>query len=371
MITVSTLAASMIENRSYRLSCRATITLGGTVLLDNLPITGGSEEFDNSLSVPERVTVTVPRELDGRDLIPTAADSPLAPFGQRLHIKLGVGVAGAATEWIDRGEFLIWQVQLSSATEIQVTAVGLLALIDEARLAAPWNPRGTYATCLRTLLEPAVSVSVSTAAAALDASAPSGLAEDEDRIGAAYRVLDAWRTRMQQQPAGHVLVVPADEYTDGPDLVLLNQDDGSRVAQIIEVGGALTRDGLYNTVVVRGQASDGNAIYGVAQDVSDGGPTSRTGYFNPLPVPFFAYNPLITAQVSAQAAAVTMLQNRAALQPARLQLDCVPDPRVVGNDQCTYVASADGTVSLTVIVDQLRLPYTADSGPMVVTVREV
>jgi hypothetical protein len=375
MITVTNDCARVLDTRSYTLSCRASITLGGTVLVDDLPVASGTEEFDDTLRVPERVVIKVPRIVNGVDLIPTAATSPLAPYGQRLHIKLGVGINGGQVEWLDRGEFLIHDIALSGES-VTVTAVGLLALPDEARLVTPFRPTGTLTTALRALLEPALTVIVDPAVTALDRSVPSDINQDEDRLGALEEILTAWPARAQMHPAGYLQILPADYYPAGSFVQRYNfgLPDGTRqdLANIAEVAGAITRDGLINTVVARGQAFDGTQVQGVAYDKTPGGPTSLRSNFNPLPVPYFYFSPLLTTAQQCQDAAISIIRRKAGLAAQRLQMTCVPDPRFVGNDKIhyRYLRSTDWDSDAVAVVEKLVLPYTAESGPMLLTLRE-
>ena len=377
MIDVSDECASILNNRTFTMSARASVSLGGTVLLDDIPIITGTEEFDDNLRVPERIVINVPRIVDGVDLIPTATTDPLAPYGQRLHVKIGIGL-GQSTEWLNRGEFLIQEVRLDG-TEIQVTAVGLLALIEEARLVAPFKPTTTLTNTVRTLIEPALTVLVDAGPTALDRAVPAGLNEDEDRLGLLEQVLTAWPARAQMHPAGYLQVLLADDYGDDDGFVqLYNFTDPlsgnvQNLANIIEVGGAITREGLYNTAVARGQAADGQQIIGVAYDTTPGGPTSLRGNFNPLPVPIFYYSPLLTTAQQCQDAAASILTRKAAQAAQRLQMRCVPDPRFVGNDLIRYKSrrSSDLDLQTPVVIERLTLPYTSGSGPMTLVVREV
>ncbi len=46
----------LFTGQTYSLRRRATVTLNGAVIADNIPIVSGREEYDGSLSVPERVS---------------------------------------------------------------------------------------------------------------------------------------------------------------------------------------------------------------------------------------------------------------------------------------------------------------------------
>jgi hypothetical protein len=378
MIDVSDEVAAILTSRTFVMSCRASVTLAGSILAENLPVTAGAEEFDDNLRVPERVMIRIPQVVDGVDLTPTGPDSALAPYGQRLHIKIGIGAAGRVTEWLDRGEFLIWQIELAD-TEIIVTAVGLLALIDEARFVTAWRPTGTLVTSLRTLIEPALTAVVDADVTALDRAVPAALNDDEDRLAALLATLQAFPARGQVSPTGYLQVLPEDYYPDGPNLDRYNFTTAEGVAQhfanILEIGGAITREGLHNTVVVRGMAAagDGSQVMGAVYDKTPGGATSLTGPFNPLPVPFFAFNPLMTTAEMCLAAAASILRRKAAESSQRLKVTCVPDPRTCGNDLVHYrhEPSTDEDREIRAVVEQLTLPYTSGSGPMTIILREV
>lgn len=372
MIQVSEQLWDVLEDRTYRMTCAITVTYGGQILLDECPVISGQEEFDATLRVPERVTITVPRLVDGVDLTPVAADSPFAPYGQRLHVKLGIGV-GLHIEWINRGEYLIQSTRIDG-DRIVITAVGLLALIDEARLAVPWTPSGTLTTSLRKLVEPALTVVVDPAVTALDRTVPASLTQDEDRLQAMLDLLDAWPARAQVAAAGHLAVLPDNYYPQATVLQRWNFVDSAAVqdaANIIEVSGNISRDGLYNTVVARGVGDSGAQITGVVTDRTPGGPTSRTSPFNPLPVPYFYYSPLMSTHQQCLDAAAAILRRTAATAAQRLEATCIPDPRIQGNDTVDYRAERYTDRDIPCVVERLVMPYTADSGPMTVVLREL
>lgn len=372
MITVSEELWAVLEERTFRMTCQIAVTYGGAVLLDSCPVISGTEEFDATIRVPERVQVTVPRIVDGVDMAPTDVDSPFAPYGQRLHVKLGIGV-GRHIEWINRGEFLIQSTRVDN-DQVVVTAVGLLALIDEARLAVPWTPSGTLTTSLRKLFEPAVTVVVDPAVTALDRAVPSSLAQDEDRLQAGFDILDAWPARAQVTAAGYLAVMPANYYPPSTVLQRWNFVDDAAVqdaANIIEAAGSITRDGLYNTVVARGVGESGTQVTGVVYDSTPGGPISRSSPFNPLPVPYFFYSPLLANQAQCLDAAAALLQRLGAAHANRIELTAIPDPRICGNDNVDYRPQEYTDRDISCVVERLVMPYTAGSGPMSVTLREI
>jgi hypothetical protein len=378
VITVSSAASTVLTRRTFRYTCRAAVTLGGQVLAEDVPIAAGREESDDSLRVPTRVTLTVPRVVAGVDWTPDGPEHPLAPYGQHIHVKLGIDLGSGLTEWIDRGEFLIHSNRITPEGDaVEVTAVDLLWRVDEAGLIAPYRPTGTYAQALRNLVEPALTV-VWHADLADDSArtVPSGLNYDEDRMEALLGLLTALDARAQTSPEGYLYVTPADYYPDGAWVQRYNFTSTSGVnqdlANVVQVAGAMTREDVYNAVVVTGQAADGGTVRGVSLDAS-GGPTSTSSEFNRLLVPFRYFSPLITTTEQAKKAAASVLRKRAGLEARRFEMTCVPDPRVLLNDQLDYrhLRSTYDEDEIRTVVERLTMPYTADSGPMQLTLREL
>ena len=360
MITITDLATSVLT-RSFSYHVAVESWLGGDLLAADVPIVGGQEEGDRSLRVPERVTFSVPRLDRGVSWAPTDDRSPLAANGQRLHVKLGIGIGTGQIEWFNRGRFLI-DASDPAGDSVSVTGVGLLTLIDEARLVSPYQPTGTLASTLRALLEPAVTVDISTALT--DRAVPTGIAYDEDRLSAVLALLDAWPADAAIDPAGYLSVVPADA-TVTPVLELTEGTGGT----VIEASGSSARAGAANLVVARGTASDGGQVQGVAYDLSSG-PKAYGGAFNPLPVPFFFASPLLTTVAQCTAAATTILARRQREASREFTVRMVPYPVLQLGDVVTLTSERAGIEDLSCSVEGFSLPYTPGDGtPMTLKVK--
>jgi hypothetical protein len=361
MIEVSDAAAELIETRSYRTLLSVQSWLGGELLADDVPVSSASEETDRTLSVPERVTFTVPRRYRGESWSPVADDSPVAANGQQLRVQLGVGLAGPQVEYWQRGWFVIQDSEVSGDS-VSVSAVGLLTLIDEAKLVSPYQPSGTLVSTLRGLIEPALTVVVDDALD--DRAVPSGVNYDEDRLGAVYELLDAWPADVRTTEEGYLHVTaPA---AAGSSVRSLTNGAGGT---IIRATGRSTREQGFNAVVARGTDAAGTQIQGVAYASSDG-PKGYGSAFNPLPVPYFFSSPLLTTVAQCQAAAATILarlQRESAAQT--FEVECVPDGRLVAGDVVTV--TTDDVADLECSIESLRLPYRADGGAMTLRVRSL
>lgn len=346
MITLSAEATGVL-GRSYSYHLRVQSWRGGDLLHDDLPVSAASEEADRTIRVPERVTLTLPRISRNTSWSPVEDDHPCAANGQRIRVELGVGIGGGQVEWFQRGWYLIQDTTTEGDT-VTVTAVGLLALVEEARLVSPYQPTGTLVSTLRGLIEPALTVVVDDALT--DRAVPSGINYDEDRLGAVNELLDAWPADSYVTEEGYLYVGPAD--VTGTSVATLTNGVGGT---IITASGESTREGAFNAVVARGTTSAGIQVQGVTYDLS-GGPKSYGGPFNPLPVPYFYFSPLVTTAAQAKAAA-TKIMNRLKRQTGRaFTVDTVPDPRLQVGDFLTV--TTDDVTNQLVSVETLTLPLT-------------
>lgn len=360
MITTLGAAATGALAGSYRYAVRVESWLGGTLLDDDVPVHGGGEETDRTLRVPERVTLRVPRVANGVNYSPVADDHPLAANGQRLRVQLGVAAARGDYDWLQRGWFLVQESRALGDT-VTVTAVGLLALIDEARLVSPYQPSGTLVSTLRGLVEPALTVDVD--ALLVDRAVPAAINFDDDRLTGLNEVIDAWPADAYVTPDGYLAVVP-DTQSLTPVLALTDGTGGT----VVTAAGNSTRDGAYNAVVARGTASDGGQVQGVAYDLS-GGPKAYGSQFNPLPVPYFYASPLLTTVAQCNKAAASVLARLQRQTAQAFDVDSVPDPRVQVGDVVT-ITTADYT-DLLCSVEVVKLPYRPDGGTMTLALRRL
>ncbi|MFJ6841339.1 DUF5047 domain-containing protein [Streptomyces griseoluteus] len=342
--------ALAVVQGSYTMAMRAESWLGGQLLADGIPVSDGSENRDRSLSIPEQVSLTVPRRSGGVTWDPgTDPAHPLAAYGQMLRIDYGVDVGGQF-EWINRGWFLITDSSCDGDT-VSVTCAGLLTLIDEAKLISPFQPTATdtLGTVVRGLVEPALTVAFD--GSLVDRSVPLGMQWDSDRLGAVVEVLTAWGAAERVTEDGYLLIEPV---SDAGSPVLSITDDPA-TGTVVRWQGATSRDGAVNCVVAQGEDATGTQLQGVAYDGLGTSPYQYGGPFNPLPVPSVFQSSLLTtvAQCRTAAAAQLKLLRRQAFR--RLQVTMVPHPGLVTGDIVS--ATGAGLVGASCAVESLSLPY--------------
>jgi hypothetical protein len=353
---MSDTALSVVQ-RSFTMAVRADSWRDGDLLAADIPIADGSEDRDRSLAVPERITLTMPRRDRGVDWDPGAdPDHPLAAYGQQLHISYGVDVGGSF-EWIDRGWFLITDTS-SDDTTVTVTLQGLLTLIDEAKFVAPFQPSGTLASTIRSLVEPALTVTVD--GTLTDRSVPVGMQWDSDRLAGLTEVLDAWAADAHVTEDGILLVEPVSD--DGSPVLSLTDGVGGTV---MRWQGSSSRDGGFNCVVAQGEDSAGNQLQGVAYDKDSASPFFYGGPFNPLPVPYSFSSPLMTTVDQCRKGAAAKLLQLRRTASRRLGVTMVPHPGLMTGDIIS--ATGAGLNNAPCVIETLSLPYSP--GEMSLTVR--
>ncbi|MFC5802812.1 hypothetical protein [Streptomyces formicae] len=353
---MSTEALAVVQG-SHTMQIRAEAWLDGELLAADIPVSGGSEERDRSLAVPESVRLTMPRRDRGTSWEPVEPTHPLASFGQLLRIDYGVDIAGH-TEWINRGWFLIVDADTGGDT-VTVQADGLLTFIDEAKFSAPFQPASgdTLASVARDLVEPALTVVVDSL---VDRAVPQGMQWDTDRLGALREVVNAWPADMRVTEDGYLLLEPLVETGDP----VLNLTDGVG-GTVIRWQGRTSRDGAFNVVVAQGEDGSGSQIQGVAYDRSPSSPFRVSGPFSPLPVPYPYYSPLLTNVAQCRAAAETTLQRLRRSASRMLTVTMVPHPGLLTGDFITVTGA--GLTGALAVIETMSLPYSP--GEMSLTVR--
>lgn len=362
MLSMSSTALAVVQ-RSYTMDVRAESWLGGQLLADSIPISDGSETRDRSLAVPEQITLTVPRRDRGYDWDPgTDPSHPLAAYGQQLRIDFGVDIGGGQMEWINRGWFLITDSSTDGDT-VTVTCQGLLTLIDEAKLVAPFQPASTdtLSSVIRALVEPALTVTFS--GSLTDRAVPLGMQWDSDRLAAVTEVLDAWGADAYVTEDGYLFTEPV---SDAGSPVLTITDDADSNGTVVRWQGATSRDGAFTLVVAQGEDSVGNQLTGVAYDGLGNSPFRYGGPFSPLPVPYFYQSSLLTTVAQCRTAAqskLTLLRRQAF---RKLSVTMVPHPGLVTGDIVSVTGA--GLTGASCVIESLSLPYSPSEQSLTVRV---
>lgn len=361
MLDFSDTALSVLSSSNFQYYIRAESWRSDDLLMVDIPVTKAIETVDLTLNVPERISLTFPRIVDGVDLSPYDEDSPLAANGQQLRLEVGIGIGHSQIEWVQKGWYLIYTSGVQDDT-IEVDAWGLLTWIQEARFVTPFQPSGTIKDTIRKLVEPALTVVFDVALS--DRSVPSNINYSDDRLDTLNSVLDAWPAVARINTSGDLEVSPATTSTT-PVKTLSDRAGGT----IIKATGTSTREGAFNAVVARGVASDGTTVQGeVAYDSES--PKRFNGPFSPLLVPLFFESPLLTTVAQATAAANTRMANIMRQSAKSYEVTMVPDISLEAGDTVFLDSVAVGSVLG--IIETLTGSLVAGNGtPMTLVVKEL
>lgn len=339
---------------SYVMRLHVTSWRGGEMLYSDIPVATGSLTMDRSLTVPERLTLTVPREADGYSWVPDTTDHPLSPFGQILQLAMGIDVGGNE-EILRMGWYPITESAVSDDT-VTVTAEGMLKLIDEAKFVAPFDPSGTFTDTVQALVEPALTVTFD---GLTDRTIPLSMQWDEDRLGALNEVIDAWPAEAYVTEDGYLHVMPVAPVSINDAVWEIN--DGA-TGTVVGWSGAATREGAYNIVVARGEDVNTQQVQGVELDLDQSSSTYYDGPFNVLAVPFFFYSPLLQTVGQCTAAAKSIMKRKRRARSKMIAVEMIPNPTfrlgdvvAVTNDQLDYVPAT---------IENIVLPLNPGGGTM-------
>jgi hypothetical protein len=373
MLDLSEEAASIVEGYSWEVHYRLQSFRGEIVLAEDIPCMDVLEEGDATLRVPERLTFTVPVEVDGVSWVPTSYSSPLGCYGQRVLAQIGIGMPFGAVEWLNRGTFLLESAD-TDGSSIRVEAVGVLQLLDEAELATEFQPGtgATMASTLRQLIEPGITVDLDLAPTDRTIK-PSAVTWSDNRLDCVYTILDAWPAQGRIDAEGHLDVIEAPE-DPAVDDVVFTFTEGTN-GTVMEYTASITRDGSFNAVIAEGQyADDRGALAGLpivhtALDADPNSPYSLLGEFSPYLVPHKFSSPLLNEHVETYKAAYKKLKELRRRASRTVQISAAPHPGLQLGDAVAVHSDRLGLSNELGRVDAFRLPYSADGGAMEVTVR--
>lgn len=346
MLTASTRFAATIAASNVA-AVRVESWLGGRQLAANVPITSGTWEEDAGSRVPERLTIEVPLS---QQWLPTTTTHPLAPYGQRLRVSRGVYLTDTGdVEFVPLGWVRIQSYEIQAKT-VTVEALGLTALLDEARFIDPVQTSGTFLTAAR-----GIAYNFPVVATVADRSMPARAWED-NRLDAIYELADTWPATCRVDISGNLAFTPPiNDLTDQPVRTFTDGVYGTLISALPSVG----RDGVYNAVRARGEESgDAPPVSATAYDTDPNSPTWWFGNYGQ--VPLYYSSPLLTTQAAAQAAANTRLANVRRLITA-FTITAAIDPRVQVRD---VVRVASRTINGLARIDKRSIPLPPGGGPM-------
>lgn len=357
--------------RSHTAVTSADAWLAGTRVAQDLAIVSGDVTLTADSLVRGSITAQVAGE--GLSLLPTAPTDPLATYGQEVNVRRGVALGSGTSETLSLGWYRLntasslarwrWDERFKrfDATGVAVDLDGedRMASARDFRFTSPYQPSGTVLGSIRNLLAPC-GIPMGTWPLATDRAVAGVTVYEEERLDALAALAQSINAQVFIDGDGTAQVTPLPSL-DNPLFTYRLGEDSS----LISVGLKMTREGVYNAVVAKGEATGGQApLLSIAQETS--GPAAWGGTFGR--VPYFFSSPLMTTQGQIDAGAQTRLASLISGRDIEMSISVVPDPRMEPNDSvmldlpnATYVGR----------VKDVKIPLGAGGGPMSVSLRLV
>lgn len=345
---------------------------GPTLLASLVPLTSGRLMFKADQDIPDTLSITVPRIVDGFDWMPNEDDylHPLAKMGQELVVRVIVTSALTGIEYATvRGRYQIQDVEEQTPGLVTVAASGMLQVVADDKLPTPTVPRtgGTFFSEFRRLMPSGLGVAIDPSLT--DRACPQSLAWSEDRLAALRSLAEAMPALLRNDATGQAMLRAP--LADNPTPVITISDGEisptNNYPVLVGKTQKQTREGVYNSWVVHGTSTDDPTRPPVS-----GQADQTTGPFAVDPNGFrtrraFFGTPLLTTDAQCQLAAQTRLRNGLRLA-AVVPITMAPDPRLELDDAARVRSGlrSDGSWAFDTIgyVVGGELPLTIDDGAM-------
>lgn len=315
----------------------------GSELLASLPAEGGYLEWDADDRTRSKGQLVLP-DLDpttGRWWMPPPPDvhapttdpatrHPAQALGQRAHICRGLTRPDGVTELVPLG----WQrledwTHDPEARTVTITTVGLLADVDDAELAGPFQvPGGTsYQDAMVAALDGILPVWFDPALPVRTVGNGRTF-ESTNRLDVLLELADTWPADLDVDSQGVVRVTPSGGTGDtlrlGPTWTPEGPAGPSDSGTLLVRPSSAGRAGIHNAYVVRGEGTDPerSPVTGTAAQLD--GPLAYGGPFGRVVGTFSSQ--FITTNGQADAVAQRMLDTDLARLQAYQALT-IPDPR--------------------------------------------
>lgn len=291
---------------SHQPVARVDVLRNGQTVDTISTVTDGTVTLDAAANVRGRCDLTIVTD-GSHDLIPTAVDDPLAPYGN--EVRAWRGIEG---ELVSLGIFRIDTPRVSEESgmpTIQLTGQDRSARIIDARFEAPHEvPAGrAVVTAIRDVIVPVypdVQTNFGLPDSPMQSSATTGtvIAEaQDDRWEFASKLALGAGMRLFFDGDGVLTLAP--EVTTGTAAVQLVEGDSG---VLVSAAREWTREGAANVVAATGEnTGEAAPARGVAEDLNPLSPTYVYGRFGRV-VRFYS-SPVLTTDAQARDAAQTIL----------------------------------------------------------------
>jgi hypothetical protein len=327
-----TVALKDVLKGSFNWRYVADVFANGVRVLQDLPVTNVRLADDSTSLVQGTGSLTVAYSGDFADSVaPSAIGDVLSPFGSQVALSVLVTAGAGFQERIPLGQYLISETPsilvqryvfntatVSKGDLIDLNLKDLMYGVQRDRFDVPGSPpdlssvykeiqRLTGLPVTKTVTDGAISTTV---------------AYQQDKLQAVYDLATVLDATACMTADGTVSLRP----NVWPAVVdTINSGDGGT---LISVGKAMSNDNVYNTVIIRSDASDGSGVLGRAELTS--GPlrvANTDGSLSPYRrVPYFYSSPFLTTQAQANDYAATLLPRVSKLRSVSVDVEEVFTP---------------------------------------------
>lgn len=279
----------------------------------------------------------------------------LAPFGNEIRLWRGA-LTPVGVELICVGTFGIRSAEFDHGPAfkgVTVTGVDRCKRLAEARFVAPRTSvySGSAVAQIVTLIREVIPYAdVRIDPGVVDATIPQ-VTWASDRDKALTDLVTAIGCELFADPLGGFVVQPVPSPTDPVVYTVA----GGAGGVLVSAQRSMTRDGVYNGVVARGQSTGTDEPAPTSQLIVDADPTSATYWYGPFgQVPGFYDSSLLVSTAQADMAARALLANNLGL-PLSVNFGAAVHPAVEPGD-VVAVVNPDSGFAEQHILDQLTVP---------------
>jgi hypothetical protein len=317
-----------------------------------ITIVDGNVRSDASADVRSSLALTT----DGVNMWPHDITDLLAPYGNELFVERGINYGNGTIEIVSLGYFRIDRTDQDDGPDgsINISASDRMAGIVDARL--PFPVQFDAGTSVETVFDQLVHEVYPDATIEFDFAAGGSTfntahVAEEDRF-AFLRDVAKSRGKIMYWDYRGILRV---ESPPDPTVPVYEINSG-RGGTMVTLSRSLTRQGVYNGVIARGdQPTDDAQPIALVVDNNPASPTYWNGRFGK--VPRYYYSSFITTAAQATSAATSLLQQAIGL-PYSIDLNAVPNPALEPYDSIQITAPDTTDVH---VIDSISIPLTYQS----------
>lgn len=351
--------AALALVQSHGMDVRATAY--GSFGTLQIPISGGSVKSDAKSQVRRTASTSTNLSLWGRD--PKAV---LRPTGTEIQIDYGIVLPGNRKEWIPLIRGML--TDATRARPIPTTGSFPIKLVDRSKRVAEDRfiaPVQTIAGALtvveiRRLIQDSLGVGVPVVDKTGSVHVAPVLDIERERwADGVERLADSIAAEVFFDPEGTGIIRPQPQITDQYVWRIASGQGGT----LLTKEDSLSRESVYNGVVVSGERVDGTPpVTATVWDTDPNSPTYYLGTFGRKPR-FYA-NPQLTSVPQCQAAGAALLARVKGLN-SKVKFTSMVNPALEAGDVVLLDDVADGVVPELHILDMVEVPLSpADAQQM-------